>query len=713
MTLTACGSSPPPPAKNNPAPPAQELSYNANVDLEIAHMYDGALSPKRIPQKITWSPDGSSLAYLSVSELSTSETNRELWIYEMATQYELPLVSDPKMPVTDYQWCAADRLVVSSAGDLFEVDLEGEISSLTNTDAVEHSAIPSPDCTKIAFVREHNLFVLNLNTGVEKQLTRGGTLEHSFGEVTWMYGEEFNTKAGMGWSPDGEKLWIYATSTPAATVHVIADDSRHRQAYPKPGEPNPTVHVGIITPSHPNPRISWLHTGEETDVYLPQVTWHPDSKRLLITRLDRLQTILSLLICDAKTKQCQTVVEERDPRWVNLPQRPTFIQNGYGFLWLSERSGFSHIYRFGIDGSLEDQITKGNWTVTSIDAVDEEHGKVFFTANAKHPYSYEIFASSKEEEEMAKISQQPGVHETLFSPNGDYFVDTHSTLNAPAQTTIHHSSGALISRLSKTHLKEYSPPQVMNDIFPIETENGQTLFALLTRPVVIDQHRRYPVLVYVYGGPGKQVVKNEFGSMFQPWRNLMAKRGVLVFSVDGRGSGGRGREFEMAIHRQLGKVELADQLAGLEYLKSLPFVDQNRIGIFGWSYGGTMALNAVMRTKNIFKLGIAVAPVTDWRQYDSAYTERYMQRPIDNEQGYKNASVLSVVDGLNAPLLLIHGVADDNVHFVHSRLLLNALISAGKYFEVMFYPGKDHRISGVKTRTDLFTRITRFIETHL
>jgi dipeptidyl-peptidase-4 len=422
---------------------------------------------------------------------------------------------------------------------------------------------------------------------------------------------------------------------------------------------------------------------------------------------------LSLLICDAKTKQCQAIVEERDPRWVNLPQRPTFIQNGYGFLWLSERDGFSHIYRFGIEGSLEDQITKGNWTVTSIDAVDEEQGKVFFTANATYPFSYEMYASSRDQEELLKISQQPGSHDTLFSPDGNHFVDTHSSLSVPSQTTIHQKSGAIISILSKSRLIEYKQPHVMNDIFPIETKNGQTLFALLTRPVAIDQQRRYPVLIYVYGGPGKQVVKNEFNATFQPWRNLMAERGILVFSVDGRGSSGRGRDFEMAIHRQLGKVELEDQLAGLEYLKSLPFVDQNRIGIFGWSYGGTMALNAVMRTKNIFKLGIAVAPVTDWRQYDSAYTERYMQRPIDNNQGYNNASVLSVVNGLNAPLLFIHGFADDNVHVVHSRLLLNALIRAGKYFEVMFYPGKDHRISGAKTRTDLFTRITRFIETHL
>jgi dipeptidyl-peptidase-4 len=697
----------------DPQPPAQELSYDLNVDLEIAHMYDHASSPGRMPQKITWSPDGSNLAYIGISAPSENEKNQELWLYEMKTHRERPVVSDLKMPVADYDWCGTKRFVVSSQGDLFEVDLEGNIVSLTDTDSVEHSMSSSPDCTKIAFVREHNLFVLDRNTGSEKQLTNGGTLERNFGEVTWIYGEEFNTKTGFGWSPDGKKIWVYATATPAKTLRISKDDSSLPQAYPRPGDPNPIVRVGIIDLAHRNPRISWLHTGEETDAYLPQVTWHPDSKRLLIARLDRLQTILSLLLCEAETKRCTTILEERDPRWVNLPQNPKFIQNGKAFLWLAERDGFSHIYRFGIDGSFKEQITSGKWTVTSIDSIDEKHRIVYFTANAKHPFSYEIYAASNEEEEIAKISPQPGVHKVLFSPDGNYYVDTHSSLNTPAQTTIYATSGTIISRLSKVGSEEYDHPRVMNDIFPIEVEDGQTLYALLTRPVVLDQHRRYPVLVYVYGGPGKQVVKNEFNSTFQPWRNLMAKRGILVFSVDGRGSGGRGREFEIAIHRQLGKVELEDQLAGVTYLKSLPFVDQKRIGIFGWSYGGTMVLHALMRTKDIFNLGVAVAPVTDWKQYDSAYTERYMQRPIDNERGYENAAVLPLVDGLSAPLLLIHGLSDDNVHFGHSKRLLNELIRCGKNFDVMFYPGKGHLISGTKTRTDLFTRITRFIRTHL
>ncbi len=716
LILTACASSPPPPVATTRQPPAGELSFNPNVDLEIAHMYDRVLAPDRIPQKITWSPDGSNLAYINISVPSKSTTGKnhqELWLYEMKAHRERPLVFDLKMPVTDYAWCGTNRLIVTSGGDLFEVDLKGTIAPLTNTDTIEHSATSSPDGTKVAFIREHNIFTLDLGTGREQQLTHGGTLERSFGEVTWIYGEEFHTKAGFGWSPDGERIWVYATATPPTTLREISEGARQLQAYPRPGEPNPTVRVGIIDLAHRNPRIVWLHTGGETDVYLPQVTWHPDSRHLLIARLDRLQTMLSLLLCEAETKRCATVLEERDPRWVNLPPNPQFVQNGKAFLWLSERDGFSHIYRFGINGSFEEQITKGKWAVTSINAIDEQQRTIYFTANAKDPFSYEVFAVSQEEEEIVTISPDPGVHQAIFSPDGATYVDTHSSLNTPPQTAIYETSGALVSRFSKTDPGDYSQPNVMNDIFPIETDDGHTVYALLTRPVAIDQHRRYPVLVYVYGGPGKQVVKNEFNSTFQPWRDLMAKRGVLVFSIDGRGSSGRGHEFEMAIHRRLGEVELADQLAGVTYLKSLPFVDPERIGIFGWSYGGTMVLNALLRTKDIFKLGIAVAPVTDWKQYDSAYTERYMQRPEDNKPGYKNAAILPLVDNLMAPLLLIHGLSDSNVHVSHSKRLINEFIRNGKTFEVMFYPGKDHRLSGSKTRTDLFTRITRFIQTHL
>jgi dipeptidyl-peptidase-4 len=237
--------------------------------------------------------------------------------------------------------------------------------------------------------------------------------------------------------------------------------------------------------------------------------------------------------------------------------------------------------------------------------------------------------------------------------------------------------------------------------------------ALLTRPEALEPKRRYPVLIHVYGGPHAQVVRNAFRPSFQPWRDLLASRGVLVFSVDGRGSGGRGHEFETPIHRRLGKVELEDQLAGVDYLKSLPFVDPERIGIFGWSYGGTMTLNALLKTKDVFRVGVAVAPVTDWRQYDTAYTERYMQRPSDNPEGYRETALAPAAGDLKVPLLLVHGLADDNVHFSNSAHLVDAMVEAGRVLETAFYPGKSHGIRGGRVRVHLFTRVTRFLERHL
>ncbi len=697
-------------------PATKRIPYNADVDHDISRIFGEPPIVGRLPENLSWSKDSTQVAYLRTSTSANGKHVKELWVYEVEDQRERPLFTDPKKPVSEYNWCSRDQLTILAGGDIFLLKTDGNTRQLTKTEPAEQGIKSSPDCTKIAFVRQHNLFVLDITTGMETQVTIGGALKMGFGEVTWIYEEEFDTEVGFEWAPNSERIWFYSMDTYNVNHKNIVmnkEGQTRQKAYPQPGEANPKTKVGVVDITADRIGLNWLDTGDLTDIYLPQVTWHPDSRHLIVARFDRLQTVLELLLCTFATGKCQPILEDRDPRWVNLLGKPRFIRDGKEFLWLSERDGFSHIYRIGIDGQVMGQITKGEWTVTSIDNVDEKQGLVYFTANPERPDAYGVYKISVSDDELELVSKEHGVHKVTFSPDGKYYLDTHSALSRTTRTDIYGLENEFSALVNRADLREYHGQPVMNDIFPIETPNGQTLMALLTRPQAIEPNRRYPVLIYVYGGPHAQVVLDAFRSMLQPWRNLMASRGILVFSVDGRGSGGRGHEFESAIHRRLGEVELEDQLAGVAYLKTLPFVDPDRLAIFGWSYGGTMVLNALLHTEGIFKAGVAVAPVTDWRQYDTAYTERYMQRPKDNPKSYVELSPLNFARNLKAPLLLVHGLADDNVLFANSALFMEALIDSGKNFDVMFYPEKNHDLQGQKTRSDLFSRITRFIEEHI
>ncbi len=701
----------------SPAPPSVSTHDKPRLDVEITRIFNESAAETAIPKDMAWAPDSTKVAYIRKTRSRTKEMVPELWIHELVGHRQRPLVANSTMPVDTYDWCGANDLVVVINGDIYWVPLSGEKRQLTQTEAAEKNAKCTKDSTKIAYTREHNLYFLEVATSKELPVSHVGTKNNTFGEVTWVYGEEFNTQNGFGWSPDSRRLWFYHMDLSGVSTRSVMAGSPEwppiSQYYPRPGEQNPVVRIGVADTSGDEVRTTWIGTGDLEDAYLPQVTWHPDSRTLVATRLDRLQTALELLLCTVDTGACQIVLTERDPRWVNLPDPPELIQQGEAFLVLLERDDFSHIYKIDRTGQGIAQLTKGDFVVSSIDAVDEADGTIFFRANKEQTTSWGLFQLSIADGKIDPISDITGTHKALFSPDMAYYVDTHSSLTQPVRVDLYDRRGQFAARVAGPGSTHTYDAAVTNDIIPISAEDGETLNALLTRPTVIDPTRRYPVLIYVYGGPHSQIVRDAFSSKYQPWRNLMASRGVLVFSVDGRGTYGRGHKFETAIHRRLGEIELADQLAGVAYLKTLPFVDPDRIGIFGWSYGGTMVLNAMLRTREVFRAGVSVAPVTDWRYYDTAYTERYMQRPTDNPDGYEATSLLPLADNLDAPLLLIHGLADDNVHFTHTALLVDALIGAGKDFEVLFYPGKDHGIRGSDTRAHLFTRITRFFERHL
>ena len=685
------------------------------MDPEIAGIFGKDSSLNALPDQLRWSPDSRRIAFLRPHHDRRGISRTELWLHDVERDVASPLLVGEDIRVTEYAWIDEGRIAAIANDDVWIVPLKGSSQQATRTATAESDLEVSPDGTKVAYLRDHNIILLDLVAMMERPLTRGGHPRHTFGEVTWLYGEEFGTERGFEWSPDSRYLWFMETDLSKVSFRGIdlSNGDIDAMPYPRPGEPNPAIKIAILDVAVPNAAPIYLADGTGKDIYLPRVKWHPGSRHIFFTELDRLQTSLTLISCAVDTRKCSTVVEESDPRYIDLLDDPVFISGGNELLRLSKVSGYAHIHRVRLDTFAATPVTRGAFEVFKINHVDEKRGTVVFTANAENTGEHKLYAVSLFGGELRSIPQESGCHDTIFSPDGTQYIDTHSAMIRPTKVVVKTSAGDTIATIGETSLRKDLSESITNETFPIDTEDDIPIMAHLTRPTTLEPGIRYPVLVIVYGGPQVQLTRNAFHLTYQPWRNLLAKRGILVFTVDGRGSYGRGHDFESAIRAQLGKVELVDQLTGIAHLKSLPFVDSKRIGIFGWSYGGYMVLNALLRTKNIFKLGVSVAPVTDWRFYDTAYTERYMQRPEDNAEGYRSTSLIPLAPRLASPLLLVHGIADNNVHLIHTHRMLSAFTHAGRYVEQAIYPGKNHKIGGPDTRVHLFTRITRFIEDHL
>lgn len=677
------------------------------MDSGVEAIFGADSSLYRIPEQFRFSPDSAHLAYLQ-----TQGPRTELWMHTIETGIRRPLFSGENAQVTAFVWAASNHVLLISNGDVWMVSLTGQSQQITATNAHEHGIQASQDGTKAAYIRDHNIYIYDLTTMSEIPVTTKGSPKRTFGEVTWLYQEEFDTTEGFGFAPKGNKLWFFETNLEKVPFRIIDRSPGDTEfiPYPRAGEENPEIRIGVIDLDS-NARV-FVRDGAKRDVYLPRVVWHPSGESILVTELDRLQTHLSVYNCPLRTQRCSAVLDDQDPRYVNLLGNPVFFNHGKEFFWLSETTGYAQIERVNLSTRTRRAVTEGKFEVIAINHVDEKNGRVLFTANPEDITETRLYASPIGGGEIKTLPQASGTHSVIFSPNGEVYVDTHSALDRPPTTVLKNREGKVVAILFETDPRHLMLDDVHNEIFPMEQDNGIPLMAHLTRPKNLESDKKYPVLIIMYGGPHVQFVANRFHQMYQPWRNLLAKRGIIVFSVDGRGSAGRGHLFESRSRLRLGHIELADQLAGRTYLSSLPFVDPDRIGVFGWSYGGYMVLNALLRSPEPFRFGISVAPVTNWRNYDTAYTERYMLRPKDNVEGYRKTALMPLAGQLKSPLLLIHGMADDNVHLIHSFELLNSFIEAGRNVDQLFYPGKNHKIDGAKTRVHLFTHIIRFIEEH-
>lgn len=576
----------------------------------------------------------------------------------------------------------------------------------------------SPDGKKVGFMRENNLFIKDLVTGAEEQFTFDGKQNEIInGGTDWVYEEEFGFTRAFFWSPDSKNIFFYRFDEKAVPEFVmpIYDGlypTNFTFKYPKAGEKNATVTLHLYNLQSKATRK--IEIGEVSE-YVARAGWTNNANTAWFQRLNRHQNKLELVLVDARDGSTRVILTESDAAWVDVEDDLTFLSDGKKFIWSSEKSGFKHLYLYDLSGAELGAITKGNWDVTSFYGVDEANGVVYFQAAEPNPMSRMVYSVKLDGSELTKISDKAGKNSATFSKTFSHFINYHTDANNPVVVSVHDNSGKQIrlvqdnAELKKT-LATYKLAK--KEFFSFTNTSGVNLNGWMLKPTVMTPKKKYPVLLFVYGGPGSQTVDESFGQYYMYFQYLV-QQGYVVVSVDNRGTGARGRDFKKVTYQQLGKYEIEDQIDAAKYLASLPYVDGKNIAMFGWSYGGYMSSLAVTKGAEVFKAGVAVAPVINWRFYDTIYTERYMRTPQENPEGYDDNSPSSHAEKLKGPYLLIHGTADDNVHYQNSMVMVQKLVNANKQFDFMAYPDKNHGIGGGNTRLQLFTKITDFLNTNL
>ena len=590
----------------------------------------------------------------------------------------------------------------------------------------------SPDGENMAFVANNNLYFKDLATGKTTQLTSDGEKNKIInGLPDWVYEEEFSPVSGQGmvatrWSPNGSKIAFIRfdeRDVPEFPLTWYEGGMYPRQSsfkYPKVGEPNSVVSVHIYDVDAGN--MVGQVMGLESDDYVPRIHWTTDNQ-LVVTRLNRRQDTLELLLAmsnrvlyDQEDKQnwipVRPLLQEVDPAYVEVHDNMIFLEDGQNFIWTSEHSGFNHIYLHSLEGKMVRPLTSGNFDVTAFYGVDEKNGKFYYQTATPSPLERQVWEGSVAGGEPRLLTPTIGTNEATFSPSFEYYTLQWSDANTPPIVTLHERSGKIIQTFTdnarvRQMQKEHGLAQ--KEFFKFSLADGTELNGWMLKPAVLDSALKYPVLFYNYGGPGSQTVQNQYDGFYDPWHQLLVQKGYVVVSVDNRGTGGRGRDFKKCTQLQLGKLETEDQIAAARYLGSLPWIDAGRIGIWGWSFGGYLSTSCVLKGNDVFKMAMAVAPVVNWKWYDTAYTERFMHTTKDNAKGYEDNSPVNFADRLRGGYLICHGMADDNVHWQQTTEMINALIKANKQFETYYYPNRNHNISGKNATRHLFTKLTDFV----
>jgi dipeptidyl-peptidase-4 len=579
----------------------------------------------------------------------------------------------------------------------------------------------SPDGTKIAYARENNLYVYDLASKKSTAVTTDGKKNAVINGITdWVYEEEFAFVRAFDWSKDGKKLAYIRfdeSAVPEFSMSMFHKDlypTVETFKYPKAGEKNSVVSLHVYDVVGNSTKK--VDLGNYNDFYIARLKWTNDANVLSAQVLNRHQDNLDLLFVDGTTAAAKVVLNEKDKAYVDITDNLTFLKDN-SFIWTSEKDGFNHIYVYDKTGKLKNQVTKGNWEVVSYYGLDEKTKTIFYQSTENGSINRDIYRIGLDGKNKVRLTSKVGTSAATFSPNFQYFINTFSSNLQPTTYTLNEAkTGKEIQVIENNQaladkLKAYNLP--VKEFFVLKTAKGNELNAWILKPKDFDPSKKYPVFMYQYSGPGSQQVNNDWNNSDDYWFLSLTQQGYIVACIDGRGTGFKGADFKKVTQKELGKYEVEDQIDAAKVIGAYPYVDASRIGIFGWSYGGFMASNCIFQGNDVFKMAIAVAPVTNWRFYDSVYTERYMQTPQENASGYDQNSPINHVDKLKGKFLLIHGSGDDNVHVQNSMQMMEALIQANKQFDSQIYPDKNHGIYGGKTRIQLYNKMTNFIKENL
>jgi dipeptidyl-peptidase-4 len=709
------------------------LSIDTIYDPTTAVKFGGAT-----PRGLTWLKDGTHyLQFKHDAEGGESQlfqvdaASGEGTPFYDASKMQAALAKQPGITADDAKkWAHRDRYNMNSAQTAVLLNFDNDVFyyqfgsdhavRLTNDPEPEVGEQFSPDGRTVSFIRDNNLYVIDLESLRERALTTDGSAKIINGRLDWIYQEELYGRGkfqGSWWSPDSTRIAFLRLDETAVPPFTVADDVPYRQdlettPYPKAGDPNPVVRLGIADVAGGKIRFADTYRYGRGDLLISRVAWAPDGKTLTFEAQDREQTWLDLDFEDAQGGESRTVIHETAKAWVEVVDDPHWLEDG-SFLWLSERSGFRHIYHYSADGKLIKQVTDGEWEARTINAIDSAEGIVYFSGTGHSPIGEDVYRVNLDGTGLTRLSTTDGTHTVEFNHTAAQYLDTWSDVNTPAQVRLCNRDGNVVRVVVKNDvpvLKEYKLGQV--NFVQVKTHDGFTMEAEMIKPPDFDPHKKYPVMCFTYSGPHAQSARNSWGGATFMWRQMLAERGYIIWICDNRTASGKGVQSTWPVYHNFGELELRDLEEGLSWLKSQAYVDGERIGLWGWSFGGFMTSYALTHSKS-FKIGISGGTVSDWRDYDSIYTERYMGMPQKYPEAYKKNSVRLAAGNLSGKLLLIHGAMDDNVHMANTIQLVYALQNAGKPFELMIYPKSRHGVSDPVLVKHLMQTMTDFIMTNL
>ncbi len=575
----------------------------------------------------------------------------------------------------------------------------------------------SPDGSKLGYVCKDEIYAYDFASKTETQLTFDAQ-EHVFnGRFGWVYEEEFSIIDGWRWSPDGKRIAYWQEDERQVPEFTMTDWMPQYNKlipirYPKAGDPNPIMKIGVVELAAK--KTTWMDIGAETDIYIPRIYWTNDPKKLCIVRLNRLQNNIDVLMADAATGKSTAIISETSSTgWIEIEDDfIVFLKQSDTFIWPSEKTGWKHLYRYDYSGKQLNAVTSGDWEVTGVPGISEDEDYVYFVSTEVSPLQRHLYRAKMNGKDKKQLTTTDGYHNISLSPTGEYYMDSWSSMQSPSKIAFYDEKGKEVRVYKEAKPEAYASYKWQNrEVTTFKTADGLDLYISILKPADFDATKKYPVYMDVYGGPGYQAVTDRWP---QPVHQWIAGEGFVVVQVDNRGGGARGTAFKHAVYKQLGKWEANDYIEAAKYLATLPFVDKDKIGIWGWSYGGYMSALSMLLGAEFFKAAVAIAPVTDWSLYDTIYAERYMQRPKDNPEGYKAGSCIEHADKLKGKLLIIHGGMDDNVHVQNTMQFIDRLEESGKDFDMRIYPNGNHGVVGsFESRIAMYNYFLNFFKKNL